>query len=69
MFQPRYIVSTISTPVVIFEVVKMNPNTKTLVLDRVILIYISNILNEGTYKFTPRLTNVYYERAPLYRNK
>jgi hypothetical protein len=69
VFQDEHLVSTISSPLVIFDGVKITSNTKTLKLDYVILIYISKMLDEGTYGTTLRLANVYYEGAPLYGNR
>lgn len=69
VFQDDSLVSTTSTSLVIFDGVKVTSNTKYLVLDHVILIYIPNMLSEDIYKSTCRLANVYYEGAPLYGNK
>lgn len=52
---------TISFTLVIFDGVKVTPNTKTLVFNRVIFIYIPNSLDEGIYGRTLRLANVFYE--------
>ena len=40
-----------------------------MVLDHVILIYVPKMLNERIYRYTLRLTNIYYEGATLYGNK
>jgi hypothetical protein len=62
-------VPTISSPLVIFDSVKITSNTKTLELDHVIFIYIPKMLDENTYGSTLRLANVYYEETPLYGNR
>jgi hypothetical protein len=63
------LVSTISSPLVIFDGVKIISNTKTLELDHVILIYIPKMLDEDTYGSTLRLANIYYKGASFYRNR
>ena len=68
VFEDEYLVSIISSPLIIFDGVKITSGTKTLVLDHVILIYIPKILDEGTYRSTLRLANVCYEGTPLYGN-
>jgi hypothetical protein len=69
VFQDEHLVPTISSPLVIFDGVKITYNTKTLELDHIILIYIPKMLDEGTYESTLKLANVYYEEASLYGNK
>ena len=69
IFEDEHLVSTISSPLIVLDGMKITSNTKTLVLNHIILIYIPKILDEGTYRSTLRLANVYYKGAPLYRNR
>lgn len=69
VFENEHLVPTISSPLIIFDRMKRNFNTKTLVIDHVIMLYIPKILDENTYRTTLRLANVYYEGAPLYENR
>ena len=68
IFEDDHLVTPISLPLVVFDGTKITSNTKTLVLDHVILIYIPKMLDEGTYRSTLKLANVYYEGASLYGN-
>ena len=63
VFQNEHLVPTISSPLVIFDDVKITSNTKTLEVDHVILIYYLKMLDVDTYGSTLRLANVYYEGA------
>ena len=68
VFQDHRLVPIISKPLVIFGSIKVISNTKTLVLDHVILMYIPRILDEVTHKRTPQSAKIYYEEAHLYKN-
>ena len=69
VFENEHLVLTISSPLIIFDRMKVNFNTKTLVIDHIIMLYIPKILHENTYETTLRLANVYYKGAPFYENR
>lgn len=58
VFEIKYMVIIIFSPFIIFDGVKITSNTKTLVLDYVILICVSKIVDEGTYGSTLRLAKI-----------
>ena len=69
VIEDEHLMPIIFSPLIIFDCIKRNFNTKTLVLDHVIMLYIPKILDENTYRSTLNLPNVYYEGSPLYENK
>ena len=69
IFEDDLLVPTIASPLVVFDGTKKTSNTKTLILDQVILIYVPKIWDEGIYRSTLRLANVYYEGAPRNENR
>ena len=69
IFEDDHLVPTIASPLIVFDDTKIVSNIKTLILDYVMLIYVSKILDEETYRSTLRLANVYYEGTHLYENK
>lgn len=53
--------SIISSPFIMFDGMKITSNTKILVRDHIILMYILNILDEDTYWSILKLANIYYK--------